>query len=77
MPLQNKTVEIDPSSTTQFDGKYNVRYRGEKYMKMIEADTNVEIKVNSINFVYGVNGGRRSYKFQIEVVKKTARSITW
>ena len=27
---------------------------------------NVEIKIDSFNFVYGVNGGRRFYRLQIE-----------
>ena len=39
-------------------------------MKMIEADMNVEIKVDSFNFVYGVHGGRRFYKFQIRWLNK-------
>ena len=39
-------------------------YRGEKYMKRIETDMNVKIKVESYNCVYGVNGGQRFYKFK-------------
>ena len=38
--------------------------------KIIEADINVKIKVDSFNFVYGVNGGRRFYKFQIKWLNK-------
>ena len=31
---------------------------------------NVKIKVDSFNFVYGVNGGRRFYKLQTEMLNK-------
>ena len=31
---------------------------------------NVEIKVDSFNFVYDVNGGRRFHKFQIKWLNK-------
>ena len=34
-------------------------YRGEKYVKIVEADVNAEIKIDSFDFVYGVTGGRR------------------
>ena len=47
MPLQNKIIEIDPSNTIKFYGEYNVRCRGQKFMKMVEADTKVEIISNS------------------------------
>ena len=46
MPLQKKVIEIDTTNTTQFDGEYNLLYRGEKHMKIIEADMNAEIKVD-------------------------------
>ena len=50
IPLQKKIIQIDASYTTQFDGEYNFLYRGEKNMKIIEADTNVQIKVDSFKF---------------------------
>ena len=50
MPLQNNIIKIDTSNTTQIYGEYNFLYRGEKHMKIIEA----EIKVDSFNFVCGV-----------------------
>ena len=31
---------------------------------------NVKIKIDSFNFAYGVNGGRRVYKFQIKWLNK-------
>jgi len=76
MPLQNNILEIDTSNTTQFDGEYNFLYRGEKYIKIIAADMNVKIKVESFNFVYGVNGGRIFYKFQI-MVKHIKKNRNW
>ena len=39
-------------------------------MKIIEVDMNVKTKIGAFNFVYGVNGGRRFYKFQIQWVNK-------
>ena len=45
--------------TMQFDGEYNFLYRGAKYMKIVEVDMNVKIKLFGFNFVYGVNSGRR------------------
>ena len=42
MPLQKNIVEIDTCDTTQFDGEYSLLYRGDKYMKIIEADVNVK-----------------------------------
>ncbi len=75
IPLQKNIIEIDTSNTTQFDGEYNFLYRGEKYMKRIEVDMNVKIKVDSYNFVYGVNGGRRFYKFQIKWLNKQRKAL--
>ena len=45
-------------------------------MKIIEADLNVKIKVDSFNFVYGVNGGRIFYKFQIKWLSKQRKALT-
>ena len=59
MPLQRNLGEIDTSNTTQFDGECNCLYRGEKCLKTNEADMNVKIKIDSFNFAYGVNLGRR------------------
>ena len=70
MPLQQNIIAIDTCDTTQFDGEYSLLYRGDKYMKIFEADMNVKIKVDSFNSVYGVNGGRRLYKFQIKWLNK-------
>ena len=70
MPLQQNIIEIDTSNTTQFDGEYNFLYRGDTYMKIVEAVMNVEIEIDSFNFVYGVNGGRRFYKLQIKWSKR-------
>ena len=75
MPLQRNVIEIDTSNTTQFDGEYNFLCRGEKYMKIIEADMNVKIKVVSFNFVHGVNGGIRFYKFQIRWLNKHKKPL--
>ena len=36
---------------------------------------NVKSKIDSINFVYGVNSGRRFYKFQIKWLNKHNRPI--
>ena len=36
----------------------------------METDMNVGIKVDSFNYVYGVNGGRRFYKFQVKWLNK-------
>ena len=44
--------------------------RGDKYMKIIEADMTVKVKVDSFGFVYVVSGGRRFYKFQIKWLNK-------
>ena len=74
-PLQNSIIEIDTRNTTQFDGESNFLYRGDKYMKIIEADMNVKVKVDSFNFVYGVNGGRRSYNFQIRWLNKHKKPL--
>ena len=43
-------------------------------MKIIEADMNVKLKVDSFKFVYGVNGGRRFYKFQIKWLDKQRKA---
>ena len=75
IPLQKNIIEIDTSNTAQFDGEYNFLYRGEKYMKIIEADMNVEIKVDSFNFVYGVHGDRRFYKFQMKLLNKQRQAL--
>ena len=75
MPLQRNIIDIDTSKTTQFDGGYNLLYRGEKSMKIIEVDMNVKIKVDSFNFVYGVNGGRRFYKFQVRWLNKHEKAL--
>ena len=75
IPLQNNIIEIDTSNTTQFDGEYNFLYICEKYMKRIEVDMNVKIKVDSYNFVYGVNGGRRFYKFKIKWLNKQRKAL--
>ena len=68
-------MEIDTSKSTQFDGEYNCLYRGEKYMKIVEVDMNVKIKVDSFNSVYDVNGGRRFYKFQITWLNKQRKAF--
>ena len=44
-------------------------------MKIIDADMNVKIKVDSCNFVYGVNGGRRFHKFQIKRLNKLNHAL--
>ena len=44
-------------------------------MKILEADMNVKTKVDFFNFVYGVNGGRRFYKFQIEWLNKHKKPL--
>ena len=44
-------------------------------MKTIEVDMYVKIKVDSFNFVYGVNGGRRVYKFQIRWLNKHKKAV--
>ena len=44
-------------------------------MKIVEADMNVKIKVDSFNFVYGVNGGRRLCKFQTKRLNKHNKSL--
>ena len=59
----------------QVDGESNFLYRGEKNMKLIEVDMNVEIKVDSFNFVYGVNGCRRFYKFQTKWLNKQRKAL--
>ena len=59
MPLQKKIIQIDTS----------------KYMKIIDADMNVKIKVDSSNFLYGVNGGRGLYKFQIKWLNKQRKAL--
>ena len=75
VPLQKNIIEIDTSNTTQFDGECNSLYRGEKYMKTIEVDMNVKIKVDSVTFVYGVDGGRRFYKSQVKWLNKRRKSL--
>ena len=75
IPLNKNIIEIDTSNTTQFDGEYNFLYRGEKYMKRIEVDMNVKIKVDAYNFVYGVNGGRRYNKIQIKWLNKQNKAM--
>ena len=75
VPFQKNIIEIDTSKTIQFDGECNVLYRVEKYMKIIEADMNVKIRVHSFSFVYGVNGGRRFYKFQIKRLNKHKKPL--
>ena len=70
MPLQKNMIEIGSSSTAQFAGGYKFLFRGEKHMKIIEADMNVKAKVDSFDFVYGVTGGRRFDKFQIKSLNK-------
>ena len=75
IPLQKNIIEIDTSNTTQFDGEYSLLYRGAKYMKIIEGDLNVKIKVDSFKFVYGVNGGRRFYKFQIKWLNERKKPL--
>ena len=37
---------------------------------MKKIDMNVKIKIDSFNFVYGVNGGRRFYYFQMKWLNK-------
>ena len=44
-------------------------------MKIIEADMNVKTKVDSFTFVYGVNGGRRFYKFQHTWLNKNKKAL--
>ena len=34
-----------------------------------------KIKVDSFNFVYGVNGGRRFYKFQVKWLNKQRKAV--
>jgi len=65
MSLQHNIIGIDTSNTTQIYGECSFLYRCDKYVKIIEADMHVKIKVDAFNFVYGVNGGTRFYKFQI------------
>ena len=36
---------------------------------------NVKIKIDSFNFVYGVNGGRRFNKFQIKWLNKQRKPL--
>ena len=36
---------------------------------------NVEIKIDSFNFVYGVNGGRRFYRLQIKWLSKQRQAL--
>ena len=36
---------------------------------------NLKIKVDSVNFVYGVNGGRRFYKFQAKWLNKHNKTL--
>jgi len=75
MSLQKNKIEIDTSNTTQFDGESSF-YIEEKYMKIIEAEMNVKITVDSFNFVYGVIGGRRFYKFQIKWLSKHKKPLS-
>ena len=75
MPLQKNIIEIDTSNTTQFDGEYDFLYRGDTYMRIIEVDMTVKIKVDSFNFVYGVNGSRRFYKLQIKRLNKQRKAF--
>ena len=75
LPLPKNLIEIDTSETTQFDGGYNFSYRNEKCMKTIEVGMNVKVKVGSINFVYGVNGGRSFYKFRIGRLNKHKKAL--
>ena len=42
---------------------------------MIEADMHVKIKVDSLSFVYGVNGGRRFSKSQIKLLNKESKAL--
>ena len=70
VPLQKNIKEIDTIKTTEFDGEYICLYRGEKTMKIFEVDMNLKTKVDAFNFVHGVNGGRRFYKFQIRWLNK-------
>ena len=44
-------------------------------MKIIEADMNVRIKVDSCSCVHGVNGGRGLQKFQIKWLHKQRKSL--
>ena len=75
MPLQKNIIDIDASNTTHFDGEYNFLYRGEKYMKIIEADLNVKIGVDTFNCLYGVNGGRGFYKFQAQWLNRHKKPL--
>ena len=51
MPLQKNIIEIDTSNTTQFDGECSFLYRGDKYMKILEADMNVKLKSDTLCIV--------------------------
>ena len=75
VPWQKNIINNDTSNTTQLDGEYNVLYRGAKYIKITEVDMNVKIKVDVFNFVYGVNGGKRFYKFQIKWLNKHKKPL--
>ena len=73
MPMNKNIIEIDTKNTTQIDGEYN--FLGVKNTwKIIELDVNVKIKLDSFNLAYGVNGGRRFYKFHIEWLKKQTKA---
>ena len=47
VPLQENIIEIDTSDTTEFDGEYNLLYRGATYMKIVEVDMDVRIKIDA------------------------------
>ena len=44
-------------------------------MNIIEVDMNVKIKIDAFNFVYGVNGGRRFYTFQVKWLNKHKKPL--
>ena len=75
MPLKKNTIEINTSNTTKYDGEYNFLFRGQKYMKQIEKDMEVKIRIDGFNFVYGVNGGMRFNKFQIKFLNKHRKAL--
>ena len=75
IPLQNNIIEIDTINTTRFDGECDFFYRCAKYEKIIEVDVNVKIQNDVLNFVYGVNGGRRFYKFRITWLNKHKKPL--
>ena len=75
IPLQKNIIEIDTSNTTQFDGEYNLLYRGEHIWKELKWIWMLKLRLIHIILCMVSMVEEDFYKFQIKWLNKQRKSL--